>query len=261
VDIGLTDRVVVVTGGSSGIGAATAECFGAEGASVAVTYRDGKDAANAVVERIRGTGGTAMAVPLDLGDPDSAGAAVDAVLAAWGRIDVLVACAVRWGAGGPGPATRFEDVPLGEWSAMLDSNIVGTVAALRAVLPGMRQRRFGRIVLLSSGVAEEGIPGPGPYGTAKSGLHGLTRALAWDCGPDGVLVNAVAPGLTRTARHDGAPPGLLERMAAATPSRRLSGPQDVARLVAFLGSAANGNITGELIRDGSATARAPYLGP
>lgn len=178
----------------------------------------------------------------------------------WGGIDVLVANAVRWGGDGPpDPSVRFEHVPLAEWQAMVNANLIGTAAAVRAVLPGMRAKGWGRIVLISSSVAEEGLPGPGPYGTAKSGLYGLARALAWEGGPDGILVNVVAPGLTLTDSRPDLPAFLTARLAAATPSRRLSGSDDVARLVVFLGSGANGNLTGEVIRDGSSAARAPHL--
>lgn len=260
-ETGLRDRVVLVTGGSSGIGAATARAYGREGARVAVTYRKDEESAVKVATQISEAGGESMVVPMDLEDLDSVRAAVEAVTTQWAAVDVLVANAVRWGGGAPDPTAKFEDVPPEEWKAMLDANLLGAVIAARAVLPGMRSRQWGRIVLISSGVAEEGIPGPGPYGTAKSGLHGLARALAWNAGGDGVLVNVVAPGFTRTDRRPAPPAALLERLAAGAPSRRLSVPDDIARLVVFLGSAANGNITGELVRDGSATARAPYLGP
>ncbi|MEU7755596.1 SDR family oxidoreductase [Micromonospora sp. NPDC049101] len=258
-DTGLAERVVLVTGGSSGIGAAVAEAYGREGARVALTYRKEEQAAAAVADRIRLAGAAALTVPMELEDLDSVTAAVATVEATWGRVDVLVANAVRWGGTAPDPTVRFEDVPVEEWRAMLGANVVGAVAAVRAVLPGMRTRGWGRIVLISSGVAEEGRPGPGPYGTAKSALHGLARALAWEGGRDGVLTNVVAPGLTPTA--DRRPPAALtDRLAASVPSRRLSGPDEVARLVVFLGSGANGNVTGELVRDGSSTARAPYVG-
>src|SRR5690606_1845307 len=259
-DTGLRERVVLVTGGSSGIGTATAVAFAREGARVAITYRTHEQAARKVAAAIEEAGGEAFCTPMDLEDPQSAQRAVDAVLERWGRVDVLVANAVRWGGDAPDPSRRFEDVPVEEWQAMVGANLVGAAAAVRAVLPGMRARRWGRIVLISSGVAEDGLPGPGAYGTAKAGLHGMARALAWDGGRDGILVNVVAPGFTLTERALDFPQEIIDRLSAAVPTRRLSGPEEVAGLVVFLGSAANGNLTGELVREGSSAARAPHLG-
>ncbi|CAM2800989.1 SDR family NAD(P)-dependent oxidoreductase [Saccharomonospora xinjiangensis] len=257
-DMGLRGRVALVTGASTGIGAATARAFGAEGARVALTYRTNKDKATRVAEEVESAGGEALTVRLDLEDRAGIAAAVSEVVERWGGVDVLVANAVRWG--GSDFSARFEDVPAEEWQAMVDANLLGTVEVVRQVLPSMRARRWGRIVLVSSGVAEEGLPGPGPYGTAKSGLHGMARALAWNAGSDGVLVNVVAPGLTLTERVPSLGSQYVDAFAAAVPSRRLSTPDDVARLVTFLGSEANGNLTGELVREGSSAARAPHVG-
>ncbi|NUT45299.1 MAG: SDR family oxidoreductase [Thermoactinospora sp.] len=256
----MTGRVALVTGASSGIGAATARAYGREGARVAITYRDNPGRAEKVAADVEAAGGQAYVVRLDLEDPPSVERAVASVTGRWGAVDVLVANAVRWGGDGPpDPSVRFEDVPLEEWNAMLCANLVGTAATVRAVLPGMRAKGWGRIVLISSGVAEEGLPGPGPYGTAKAGLYGLARALAWDGGRDGILVNVVAPGFTLTDTRPDIPQFVVDALAAATPTRRLSDAGDVADLIVFLGSAANGNLTGEVIRDGSAAARAPHV--
>jgi NAD(P)-dependent dehydrogenase (short-subunit alcohol dehydrogenase family) len=258
-DTGLSDRVVLVTGASSGIGAATAAAFGSEGARVAISYRNNLAGAEATAERVEAAGGTALIVALDLEAPASIGASVDRVLKHWGQVDVLVGNAVYWGADRPDPTNRFEDVPLAKWQVMLNANVVGNAAVIRAVLPAMRARRWGRIVLISSGAAEEGLPGPGPYGTAKSALHGLARSLAWDAGRDGVLVNVVAAGFTLTDRRWQPAKDLLATLAARTPSQRLSTPQDVAKLIVFLGSAANANLTGELLREGSSAGRSGHV--
>ncbi|ONI89682.1 short-chain dehydrogenase [Saccharothrix sp. ALI-22-I] len=260
-DTGLKGRVVLVTGATTGIGAATARAYGREGARVAITYRNNAEKAEKVAAEVEAEGGQAFVVRLDLEDLSSIGEAAATVVERWGGIDVLVANAVRWGGDGPpDPGVRFEDVPLEEWQAMINANLVGAVASVRAVLPGMRAKGWGRIVLISSGVAEEGLPGPGPYGTAKSGLYGLARSLAWEGGRDGILVNVVAPGFTLTDNRPDIPEFVVSALASATPTRRLSDSDDVARIVVFLGSAANGNLTGELIRDGSSAARAPHIG-
>lgn len=259
-DTELRDRVALISGASTGIGAATARAYGREGAKVALTYRSNPEKAEKVAAEVDAAGGQAFVVRLDLEQLDTVEEAVAKVIEHWGRVDVLVANAVRWGGDGPpDPSVRFEDVPLAEWQAMISANLIGAAAQVRAVLPGMRTRGWGRIVLISSSVAEEGVPGPGPYGTAKSGLYGMARALAWDAGRDGILVNVVAPGFTLTDSRP-VPKVLTDRLAAAVPSRKLSHADDVAKLVVTLGSGANGNLTGEVIRDGSSAARAPHIG-
>jgi 3-oxoacyl-[acyl-carrier protein] reductase len=260
-DTALKDRVVLVTGASTGIGAATARAYGQEGARVAITYRNNPEKAEKVAAQIEAVGSKALVVRLDLEDLRTVEGAANTIIDRWGGIDVLVANAVRWGGDGPpDPGVRFEDVPLEEWQAMISANLIGTATQAKAVLPSMRSRGWGRIVLISSSVAEEGVPGPGPYGTAKSGLHGLARALAWEAGRDGILVNVVAPGFTLTDSRPPIPKTVTDALAVGTPTRRLSDADDVARLVVFLGSGANGNRTGEVVRDGSSAARAPHAG-
>jgi NAD(P)-dependent dehydrogenase (short-subunit alcohol dehydrogenase family) len=260
-DTGLKGRVVLVTGASKGIGAAAARAFGGEQARVAITYHRNHQGARQVSLAVEAAGGEAMIVPFRLEDSATAAQAVQTVTDRWGGVDVLVANAVDWGGDTlPDPSVRFEDVPLDQWRRMLSANLIGAVAIVRSILPSMRRNRWGRIVLISSGVAEEGLPGPGPYGTAKSGLYGLSRSLAWQGGRDGILVNVVAPGFTLTESRPPIPDAVINSLAAGTPTRRLSSPDDVARLIVFLGSDANGNLTGEVIREGSSAARAPHVG-
>lgn len=244
-------RVVLVTGGSSGIGRTIARAYGAEGARVALTYHSGEEAARATAEEI----GEAIALPLQLEEIDSCEEVVAAVRQRWGGIDVLVANAVQWPERAPEDAEGFEHMRVERWRNTLRTNLEGTFATVRAALPAMRDREGGRIVLISSGLAEEGMPGGGDYGAAKAGLHGLARSLAWELGRDGILVNVIDTGFTLTERNLGHfGDELRERVSGAVPSRRLSTPEEVARVVVFLGSAANGNISGEVVREGSSTA-------
>ncbi|TYB54771.1 SDR family NAD(P)-dependent oxidoreductase [Nonomuraea sp. PA05] len=243
---------VLVTGGSSGIGAATALAYARTGADVTISYNTGADRAAEVVERIQATGVRGAAVHLDLEDH----ATIAPAVAQAGPVDALVANAVRWGNVQPG-SVAFEDVPAAEWSAMMHANVVGNALLAGAVLPEMRRRKWGRIVLVSSGIGEEGVPGPGPYGTAKMALHGMARALAWEAGRDGILVNVAVAGLTVTGVRP-FPQEVLDRLAARTPTRRLSTADDMAALIVFLGSAANHNLTGEIIRDGSNAGRSAH---
>ncbi|MEU4349626.1 SDR family oxidoreductase [Streptomyces sp. NPDC023838] len=245
-DLGLADRVVLVTGATRGIGLATARAFAAEGARVALTYHGDREGADRLVAELGG-GERALAVRYALDEPGSPEAAVADVARRWGGVDVLVANAYRRGPR-RGPAVRFEDVPADQWRATLDDNLAGTVRTAQLVLGHMRAQGWGRVVLVSSHIATHGRRGQEVYGAAKAALHGLARSLSWEAGPDGVLVNTVAPGLTLTEGVLGAlPPALREQERERTPTARLSEPDAVAAALVFLGSAANTNISGQLL--------------
>lgn len=249
-DLGLAGKVVFVTGGSRGIGRTTAVCFAREGARVAFTYHSEKEQADTTAAAIEATGGEALPVRFDLDDPESMRSAVAAVRDRWGGIDVFVANAVRWPDALPDPGRRFEQVPQQEWRDLVRPNVEGAIAGLQAVLPAMRGRGDGRIVLVSSDVARHrgpGHPGLGIYGMSKAALAGLANGLIAELGGE-ILVNIVSPGFTVTERNLAAmPQQLRDEQAAHTPSGRLSTPEDVARAIVFLGSPANGNITGETL--------------
>jgi NAD(P)-dependent dehydrogenase (short-subunit alcohol dehydrogenase family) len=249
VDTGLDGRVALVTGGGRGIGAAAARALAGEGAHVAVTWHERDDLAAKVVAEIEGAHGPgrAVAVPYTLGAGGSAEAMLAAVDARLGPVDVLVANAYHR-TGRREPGTDFEDVPVANWRAALVDNLTGTVHLCQLVMRGMRARSWGRIVLVSSHVAGHGMRGQETYAAVKAGLHGFARSLAWEAGPAGVLVNAVAPGLTLTdGVREQLPPAVRDRQLALTATGRLSDPQDVAAAVVFLGSAANANVTGQVL--------------
>lgn len=251
-DLGLKDRVILVTGASSGIGRAIAVAFAREGTRVAITYRINQDKANESVKQIESAGGQAFATRLEVTDPASIERALAEVLKKWEHIDVLVANAARRG----GYGIPLHELGAEELQAIVRGNLEGTFATVRAVLPSMYKRKWGRIVLISSGTAEHGIPSGGSvYGAAKAGLHGMARNLAWELGPAGILINVVVAGFTVTEekvrRYS---PALREEIQSRTPTKRLSVPEDVAPIVTFLGSAANANISGEIVHEGQAAA-------
>jgi NAD(P)-dependent dehydrogenase (short-subunit alcohol dehydrogenase family) len=250
-DCGLKDRAVLITGATANIGAATAIAFGREGARVALTYHCNKAAAENVARAVEDAGGTAYVVPFDLEDPEGASRLVDDVVKRWNGLDVLVNNAVRWADSGPGPMeTTFDETA--DWEKLLNANLTGHMRVIHRAIPVLRKSDAGRIVTLSTSVIRRGVRGAAIYTAAKAGLHGLTRSLAWDVGPEGILVNLVLPGWT----IDGAPmpdplpselQTLLDEHCKNTPTGRLTRSRHVADTIVFLASSANGSITGEAV--------------
>jgi NAD(P)-dependent dehydrogenase (short-subunit alcohol dehydrogenase family) len=241
----MKQRRVLVTGGSGAIGAATATAFAEAGAVVAATSRSGHVA------------GVPHAFAMELGDAGSIAAAVSGATSVLGGLDTLVVNAVRWP---DGFAERFEELDASEWRSVLRANVEGAFALVGAALPALRDSAAGRVVLMSSGAAEEGHPPAAHYVAAKAALHGLCRALAWDAGRDGILVNAIATGFTRTAAGvERFGSELYDRAGALTPQGRVSTPGDVAALALWLGSPANASVTGEVVREGTSAARTPLV--
>ncbi len=247
-DLGLNGRTVIVTGASGGIGRELARAFAAEGAHVALTYHRSPETAELLAKEI---GDRALAVPYRMEDPDSARALVEAVLGWTGRIDVLVNNAVRWLP--PDPAASFEAVPDAAWQDMLRANVEGAVRLSRLVAPVMRERRWGRLIHLSSTLARDGMAGTEYYGAAKAALHGFSRSAAFSLGRDGdILSNVVMLGLTRTETNVHVTEAEGGHFAALSALGRLATAAEVAAAIVFLASAANTAITGEVIVTGGA---------
>lgn len=246
---GLEGKTVLVTGGSSGIGKATALMFARETeAKVAITYFNNEEGAREIVETIESNGGQALAVHMSLADYTSIQQAVKTIVNRIGSVDVLINNAVLWG-NQKNRGKDFEDMPLSEWEETIGVNLFGMVKMTQEVVPYMRRAKWGRIVNVSSNVALRSMKGSGPYGSLKSALFGLTANLVEELSPDGILSNVVIPSWTLTERAiDFFPEEFRRQAVKAFPTNRATLPEDVASLIVYLGSGANGHVNGEHIR-------------
>ncbi len=235
----LTQRVAIVTGAARGIGAAIAEQLVCAGAKVVVADQD-IDGAQRTATALTKRRGQASAVGVDLADRQSIEAMVDQVRQDLGPIDILVNNA------GIMFRTRFADIELDEWNATLHVNLTGPFLCTQAVMAGMKEAGFGRIVNIASSAGRSvSTLGGAHYTASKAGLLGLTRAVAKETAPFGVTVNAICPGLidTQMAR-DTTSSEELQGFIASFPAQRLGTPEEVGNLVVFLCSDQAGYITG-----------------
>jgi 3-oxoacyl-[acyl-carrier protein] reductase len=235
------DKVAIVIGAARGIGAAIAERLVEEGAGVVIA--DTLAADGEATARRLGAGGTATFVATDVSRKDSVDALVQGTLARCGRVDILVQNA------GIYPYTMLPEIPVEEWDAVLGVNLRGCFLAIRACIPAMRARKYGRIVLTSSITGPRvSSPGHGHYSASKAGINGLIRAAAIELAPDGITVNGVEPGniLTEGMQAERSPEfiGAMER---SVPLGRLGTPRDVAHAVLFLASDEAAYVTGTTI--------------
>ncbi len=214
-------RVALVTGGSGGIGRVLCERLASAGAAVAVGYSANARAAEATAAGITELGGRAVTVQGDLALPETPGLLVEAVGEALGPIDILAANA------GTAPRQTLDEIELDDWNRVVDVNLRASFLLAQHVLPGMRDRGFGRILFVSSLAAfTGGIIGP-HYAAAKSGLHGLTHFLAARFAADGVTVNTIAPALVEDT---GMLPGSPDELRSIVPVGRLGRSAEVADL-------------------------------
>jgi len=232
----LTGKVAVVTGGSRGIGAAIARRLAADGASVALTYTKGADAAASVVKEIERRGGKAIAIQADAADADAVKAAVDQAVATFGRLDILVNNA------GTGIPKVFEEATLEEMDRVIDINVRGVFIATQAALKHMHEG--GRIIMIGSAVGERVLtPGLVPYAATKGAVKIFTQGLSREVGSRGITVNNVQPGPIDTdlnpATSDWAVP-----QKAVTALNRYGHVDDIAAMVAFVAGPEASYITG-----------------
>ena len=234
-----TGKVVLVTGGSRGIGRACAVAFAKAGATVVISYA-GNEAAAA--EAVALAGPNARRMKFDVADTAACAAAVDEVVKGAGRLDVLVNNA---GVAIDGLAVRVKD---NDWDRTLDTNLKGAFALCRAAARPMMKQRSGAIVNLTSVVGETGNVGQAAYAASKAGLIGLTKSLARELSSRNIRVNAVSPGFIDTDMTAGLNAELKAKMTEGIPLGRLGSSDEVARAVLFLASDAASYVTGEVLK-------------
>jgi 3-oxoacyl-[acyl-carrier protein] reductase len=235
-------RIAVVTGGSRGIGAATAKRLAAHGAAVAVNYANSREAAEAVVREIVSAGGRAICVQADVRDPVQVNAMAAIVADSLGPVDVLV---INASIGFP--IVPFLSFAWKDFEAKLTGELSAAFNCCKAFIPGMVDRKRGSVVAISSQLSRQ--PGYGfcAHATAKSGLDAFMKSLALELGPSGVRVNVVAPGLTETDATASIKPEHKAGAANATPLRRIGVPDDVAGAVLFMASEEARFVTGSYL--------------
>jgi 3-oxoacyl-[acyl-carrier protein] reductase len=239
----IQDRVALITGSSRGIGAAIARVFVDQGARVALHGRD--EQALAKVQADLGRKGAVISACADVTDFGQIEAMRHSIEARLGPVDILVANA----GGSIAPPGLLEDIDEQTWRATVDKNLTATFLTIKSFLPGMKARRSGTIITMSSAAARRPHPrSPIPYAAAKAGIHLLTQDVAAQAGPFNIRVNCIAPETILTEDNQ-------QRIPAATqaalieihPIKRLGAPEDVARTALFLASDESGWITGAIV--------------
>lgn len=248
-ELGITGRVAMVAAASKGLGKAAAAALVKEGCRVSICGRD-----QATLEAARAElGGSVLAVPCDVTKPAEIEDWFKATLAAFGQVDILVT-----NTGGP-PAATFMDLTEAQWESGVQSTLLNVVRMSRLVLPGMRERKWGRIVHITSLVAKQPVPLLTISSALRAGLSALTKTMATEFGPDNVLVNALLPGHVMTDRQlhlaevrsqkDGTTvEAYFEKANASIPVRRLGRPEEIGDVIAFLCSERASYLTGSSIQ-------------
>jgi len=240
-DLGLADRVALITGAGRGIGAAVALTLSAEGCAVALADRDAFTEAEALAGRLRGEGRRALAVQADVTDVAAAARAVKATVHDLGRLDILVCNA---GVTRDALLWKMEEA---DWDTVLEVNLKGCYTFCRAVAPLFRAQQSGRIVTIASINGLRGKAGQANYAASKGGVIAFTKSLARELGPSGVTANCVAPGLVRTPMTADLPPEVVRRALEESALGRAAEPEDVAWTVAFLCSDRARHLTGTVV--------------
>jgi NAD(P)-dependent dehydrogenase (short-subunit alcohol dehydrogenase family) len=238
--VDLKGRVALVTGASRGLGAAIAQGLAARGARVAINYFGSAGQAEKLVGEITSSGGGAAAFQADVRDESEVAKLARDIALMFGPVDVLVCNAT-----GPQPMIKLENLTWRDCLDQLEFFVKSPLILAKAVLPLMKQRRWGRIIQIGSEVFERGVPEFSNYVSAKGAQLGLTRSWAMELAPLGITVNLVAPGWIPTERHAGDSQEIKDAYTAGVPMRHMGEPRDIAEAVAYLASDAGKFITGQ----------------
>ena len=236
----LRDKVALVTGASQGIGRATALSLAQAGAKVAIAARNAEKLA-ALAQEVASAGGESLAITMDVADAAQIKTGFQQALAKFGKLDILVnnAAITR--------DTLALRMKLEDWDAVLRTNLTGAHLCIQQALGAMLKQRSGRIINITSVVAETGNAGQANYVASKSGLIGLTRAIAVEVASRSITVNAIAPGFIETPMTDPLSPDLKEKMKSMIPLGRFGADKEIASAVVFLASDEAGYITGHVL--------------
>lgn len=246
-------KVAIVTGGAGGIGEATARAVAQRGVRVAIADLRA-DAAREAAQRLQTQGFTAMPITVDIGEEASVKAMVEAVLAQWGRIDILV------NNGGIESSRPFLELSLADYERVMRINTTSVWLCCHAVIPVMLRQGGGSIVNVGSVAGQRGggLLGTAAYSTSKGAVFALTKALAREFAKSGIRVNAVSPSLTMTdfaqRQLDKLAPGTLDRVVAMTPIGRVAQPEEIAAVIAFLASDEASFVVGQVYNADGGTA-------
>jgi 3-oxoacyl-[acyl-carrier protein] reductase len=233
----LDGRVAIVTGAASGIGRGIAEAFAEEGAAVALADKNESGAAD-VAREIADRGGRAVSIQVDVTDETAVAQMVERTLGELGGIDILVNNA------GIDTVSTVVEMPLAMWQQMLDVNLTSLFLCTRAVLPTMIQQRSGRIINMGSQLGLEGTDRMVHYCAAKAGVHGFTKALAYELAPYNINVNAIAPGPIHTPLLESIPEDWLEKKRASIPLGRFGRVEEITPTAVLLASDGGSYYTG-----------------
>jgi len=226
----LQGRVALVTGAARGIGRAIALELAHRGASVAVNYRTSQEHAEGLAEQIRETGGECLLIRGDVAQKEEARRVIQTVLDHWKRLDILVNNA------GITRDKSLRKMTDDEWADVINVNLNGTYYCTSAALPAMMEQKFGRIINISSHVAETGNFGQANYAASKGGIIAFTKSLALEMAKYNITANTVSPGFTCTEMLEKIPPNVLEQIRLKIPLQRFGRPDEVAKAAAFLAS-------------------------
>jgi acetoacetyl-CoA reductase len=235
----LKDKVVIVTGGSRGIGATIAKELAKQGAKVAINYNTSFNAAESIVNEIKEFGGTAVAFKANIANSEEAKELIENAKSQFGKIDILVNNA------GITRDRSFRKLTVEEWNEVINTNLNSIYHTTSAVLNTMLEQKYGRIINISSIVGQAGAFGQTNYAASKAGMIGFTKSLALETAKNGITVNAICPGYIQTEMTAEIPENIMEQIVSTIPMKRLGKTSEIAEAVIFL--AKSDYITGQCI--------------